>query len=128
MGAKFDVDKVINKLIDYTKRAVLAWEYADLDASISSIVFGLLLRDYDIHRNCTFVCKSGSGRFVLAQASEDTDTIPLLFLIVIPGTGSRDNQILNDYGKYQVELLRLQNLVKKQHPNTEDFILDFLNG
>jgi len=48
--------------------------------------------------------------------------LPVLFLMSIPALHSRDKRLLNKHDEHQGNILRLQNIAKRQYPNSDDFI------
>ena len=127
MKTKFDTKLIIDKIINLTK-ANLKWHYLDTDRSIDSIANEILV-DYVIDDNSSFFCQVDSGYFALVQPElDEPDDMPILFLIAVPGSDARDIRILNSYLEHQQDLLRLQNLVKKQYPNVDDFLDSFLKS
>jgi hypothetical protein len=120
------LQNVIEKLITETKNKNLKWFYLNefelLDDKSSSLITAVTTYILD---NSSFYVKIKDGYFVLCE-----DNYNDLYLITFPSIDSRDFKCLNDTGNglaYQQELLRLQNLIKKQFPNVDDFLDDFLN-
>ena len=116
--------KIINKLIQETKENKLKWAYLPVDNKLSSVCFELVYGD--LNYNSSFVLKVNNGYFALCD-TVDTD----IYLIIVPSLDSKDIQCINENEAgnlmYQQELLRLQNLVKKQFPNVEDFLQEFMD-
>lgn len=115
--------QVIEKLTDLTKKGDLTWNYLSehLDLSKRSLS---LTDSIEFNESASFYASSGTGYFVLLECSIN---IPELYLIAYPSLDSKDIQSLNIYNQCQKELLRLQNLVKKNFPNVDDFLNNFLS-
>lgn len=116
--------KIINKLIQGTKDNKFKWSYLPINNKLSSVCFQLVYGD--LNYNSSFVLKINNGYFALCD-TVDSD----IYLIIIPSLDSKDIQCINEgesgFLEYQQELLRLQNLVKKQFPNVEDFLEEFMD-
>ena len=121
-------EAVINKLITITKRSSsLHWDYLDKNSDLMQIVESVL-EDHMIDSAASFSYEQThgykTGYFVIAQVF--STELPILFLVSVPSLGYRDNCVLNKEDECQKDLLRLHNLVRRQFPNTEDFISYFL--
>ncbi|GAA0735609.1 hypothetical protein [Clostridium oceanicum] len=123
------VEKIINKLIFGTKSNKYKWFYlSDKGRSIVDICDNFVTY-YDYQQNTlntsdSFILNFNEGYLALCE-----DSYSNLLLIVIPSLDSKDIQCINNYlaPDFQQELLRLQNLIKKQFPNVEDFLNEFMD-
>ncbi|SMC19361.1 hypothetical protein SAMN02745134_00810 [Clostridium acidisoli DSM 12555] len=119
-----DIKAVINKLIERTKLSILKWNYLDSLPQLCNKVYN----EFNIspmNKN-SFFTKINDGYFILVNDEDNEE----LYLIVFPTIDSRDTEIINYIDNdllYQDELLRLLNLVKKQYPNVDDVISNFMN-
>lgn len=121
---------VIEKLISLTKDS-LKWEYIDENKAILSKCNALLEKFDTIVKNKSFYTQFGSGYFVILSVDSIDGSINGVFdlyLVAIPSLSGRDITMLNYSSEAQMELQRLLNLAIKQHPNTEDFLEDFMNS
>ena len=141
MNNAHKVTKIADKLIQWSKENKLDWNYLEDDNALLKMVDSRLC-DYIVERSDSFYCNIGKGFFVLASVKyryldelnlftdNNRRTVamepPALFLISIPALNSRDHGCLNKYDEHQGVLLRLQNIAKRQYPNTEDFINEFM--
>lgn len=119
-----NIQSVIEKLIAETKNTNLKWNY------LSEL--SILLRKsaeligYEVIDNTSFYVQIKDGYFVLYE-----DVFQNLYLITYPTIDSKDYQCLNRTPNMilnQQDLLRLQNLIKKQFPNVDDFLDEFINS
>lgn len=117
-----NVKTVIEKLTNLTKTEKINWSYLDNYPSLQKIINNMLSFAYS--DGGTFYTQINDGYMVICEDGDDD----YLYLIAVPKINARDNQFLNDEDSYQEELLRLHNLIKKQFPNTNDFIDDFLSN
>lgn len=118
-----DIKLFLNKLIENTKSNALNWYYLDTYSLLSQNAQFYL--SYAYSKKNSFYVKINDGYFVLA------DSNTYLYLIVFPTIDSREVTVINYYNNTincQDELLRLLNLIKKQYPQVDDVISDFLNG
>lgn len=121
---------VIEKLISLTKDR-LKWEYIDENKAILSKCNTLLEKIDTIVKNKSFYTQFGSGYFVILSVDSfdnSIDGVFELYLVAIPSLSARDITLLNSFNEAQMELQRLLNLAIKQHPNTEDFLEEFMNS
>ncbi|CAB1242527.1 conserved hypothetical protein [Clostridiaceae bacterium BL-3] len=118
------VEKIISKLIIQTKSNKIKWFYLSENADVIDICENI--SPNDLNYNSSFSLEINSGYFVLCE-----DVFKNIYLIIIPSLDSKDIQCINKNEDrnltHQQELLRLQNLVKKQFPNVEDFLQEFMD-
>lgn len=119
------VGRVIDKLIEQTKLNKIKWFYLSENEELFEIC-SKFKYDENLNPDSSFAFKINDGYFTLCEGAEHD-----LLFIIVPSLDSRDIQCINtgnDYiPKFQQELLRLQNLIKKQFPNVEDFIEKFMD-
>ena len=120
--------KLISSLIQQTKNGKLNWDYLSNYHKLETIATDILedfseyaLDENDVDSDLSFYTEYKTGFFILLNVNLE------ILLIALPTIDARVHKPLNTDYEHQAELLRLQNLAVKQHPNVEDFVEDFIN-
>lgn len=124
----------IEKVIAMTKKNELKWKYLDTDEKLCkgmnwrpsnkdnillSVTESMIAKHFDDENS--FMCCKNDVYFVLFVGNNNT--IPTLHIIpyTYKGTVMLKPDIYGDY------ITRLHNLVKRQFPHADNFIMDFIN-
>ncbi len=118
-----DVKSVIDKLIYLTKGNKAEWQYLDQYPTLAD-KSKTIIRTAFVPRG-SFYINISNGYMVLYEAQYSNSIY--LHMIAFPTIDAKDVQALNTYSECQEDILRLQNLVKKQFPNVDDFLDNILS-